>query len=191
MGHLRGIIGVGGAAIAGTMLAIAAGGAWPWLASWYLVVSATFLSAVIGGLAPVVGLYAGIGALLGFVVAAVFGLRAEAAWPVFTFAGVLLGFAHVLVRGLIRLRARGVTPSLAPAESRERGANLDVATERKLTLLLGPIIGAVVGLVLGGVSPFFWECIALGTVVGILLYAASWARPFKDSLATRMKRRRE
>lgn len=124
------IMGVGGGAIGGTMVAIAAG---PRVT--LLVLFATCVSSVLGGLMPIVGIYAGLGAALGFLCTVLLALRAEVAWTTFTLVSVLFGLAHTAIRAYVLRSHSHAYTSLAPSNGAAIGRDpLAAVSERVFKL---------------------------------------------------------
>jgi hypothetical protein len=162
------LIGVGGAMIGGTMLAIAVQSV-----STIIVLFALFLSAVVGGLAPVAGVYTGVGALLGFLSTIVLGLRAEDAWPSFIIPGMILGGTHALL--LTRNRRSTPNPQHPRHESwpTELGGDPSGEKLRRLLLFVVVVLCAILLVLLAGphfiTSNFVWTYVAVGAIAGYAL----------------------
>lgn len=169
MNPLVRIMGIGGAAIGGTLLAFAVQSI-----SGLIVFLAMFVSAVLGGLAPVVGLYVGIGAVLGFLLSALFGFRAETAWPAMIFLGLIVGCTHLLLltrkrRAILRIPSGTPEPCVSEVEY-----NGSIGKLGRLSLVFGIVVGAFLLLLFAGppgiVSPFVSVCVALGLIAGYALF---------------------
>jgi uncharacterized membrane protein YdjX (TVP38/TMEM64 family) len=138
------------------------------------------MSAILGGVAPVLGFYTGIAALLGLVLSTLLGFRAEMAWTTLSLIGAATGCTHIFLLARFGGRTFHAAVRLRLAAAPRTELKSHRAPPATTLLLLGSILGAVVGLLLGGpgviVSHFFWGCVALGIIVGTILvlgFAAS------------------
>lgn len=179
MASLKTIVGVGGAGIAGTLTAIAL------TESASLVLSAFFVSAVVGGVLPTVGWYTGFGAVLGLFAGPVFGLNYQY-WPLFTLSGVTLVFVHLLVTSWRTRAERGTRRVLSCAsgrakaeeyvedDSRQCKGNESLIVMGAVTLILASVVAVFVASLIVGQSilgsSFFWKTTVLGVIVGAVLF---------------------
>ncbi|MEN6558120.1 MAG: hypothetical protein ABFC54_08065 [Thermoguttaceae bacterium] len=174
MNPLVRIMGIGGAAISGVLVAATAVRSIPESIAGLIVLLATVVSAVLGGLAPVVGLYVGIGAVLGFLLSALFGFRAETAWPTMIFLGLIVGCTHLLLltrkrRAILRIPSGTPEPCVSEVEY-----NGSIGKLGRLSLVFAIVVGAFLLFLFAGppgiVSPFVSVCVALGLIAGYALF---------------------
>jgi len=174
MNPLLRIMGIGGATIGGIMVAATAVQSISESISGWIVLLATFVSAVLGGVTPVVGLYVGIGAVLGFFMSVLLGFRAETAWPTMTVLGLVGGCTHLL---LLKRKRRSIpripvpTPELCIKEVKHKG---NVEKLGRLSLVIAIVVGTVLLFLFavpqGIASPFLWTCVVLGVMAGAALF---------------------
>jgi len=175
MQRIQRIAGIGGAAIAGGILAIGLAAPSP---SEHVVFFSILCSALLGGLMPIVGLYAGAFGCFGLVVGATIGEGGWVVWPTAVFIGVAFGGVHLVVR----LR-RGPTDGEDEGDAKcSEGALGDKRVSQTVTArqhmnraivlaTAGLAVGAGVGLVLGAPggpgSVFSITCVLLGVLLGV------------------------
>jgi hypothetical protein len=184
------IAGAGGGSIAGALTAIA-------LTDRPLFIFlAMLVFTVIGGVIPLSGVCAAVGGFLAIVLSRIIGPhQAVGWWPVFTIAGVFVGFAHVLGKVLWhRAFPTGKRSSSEGRLANHQQLHVLVSEGRwywprigVLCLSLGPLMGAIVGAFIGG-PPFICECAAIGAIVGLGLFLGVVAAAFVASRGSKRGR---
>ena len=193
---LRLIIGVGGGAIAATVIGTGAGAA----EDGVVLLLSMFTGCILGGLAPVVGFYAGVGALLAPFVYLATGGYPPIGWLVSILVGMVFGITQLLLAG----RSVPLAPNAdePPGGRRHwRAKELGPSRRRRPRLVgpivslvvLGPIVGAGVGRAIAGpLAPkfyLFYACVALGAVIGLALFAGCLTAVAFESACDKWARR--
>ncbi|MGO8751859.1 MAG: hypothetical protein ACLQNE_38445 [Thermoguttaceae bacterium] len=164
------ILGIGGGAISGVVVAITFFETFP--LGVFLVL---FFGAFIGGLLRQVGMFAGLGVIVGIVVLSV--IQPDHEQRAFTVlrtsvaAGSFVGVVWTIPRLCRRAK-------LLPAETSEaRGDRLQLG---RLSLVLGPLLGVTFGVLIGGAYlPILVGSILFGVIIGVALFFALTLSAFR------------
>lgn len=154
------ILGIGGGAISSVIVAITFHDVFP-----IGVFLAVPFGAVIGGLVRHVGIFAGLGLIVGFIVLSVAPPEHEDRAFFVLRDSIAVGSLFGVVLSLFLLRRR-VNPFPADA-SKARGDRLQLG---RTCLWLGPLLGAIFGALIGG--PILIGAIFFGVVIGVALFFA-------------------
>jgi hypothetical protein len=161
---MRIILGVGGGAIAGGFAAIAV------LPCLWFITAMIGIFSVVGGIIPEAGIYAAIGVILGFIGNIWFGPEVGTPWwPLLISIGACVGG----VQWVLKFKHPKATVLQSSAKT---GLEEDYSNRRKnlkTILVLGPCIGAIVGILLCGLgfiaSFFFYACVLFGVIASLAL----------------------